>query len=566
MNNHINIKQQFIKILSHPVVLVVLLNGILISPSWVFRAADTSHLFSFWYEREIFTLFWLSADLLFLVTLMYITRFKPWHHRVRNAAMTIYLLLLTFEIYAAVIQQLFHRPPVLYNDLFLLVDALYLILNFGIGSWIISLLMLAVLGGLFFYVIPMMFNRLGASFRQDQFRSVILRVGIILWIGTLLVQVDWGLHKRDGAAQLVSYRLGKSVRTSLQYYTIMKSTDLAVLEERYTQFAERRWSSKPNVYFLILESYGKVLMQRPDFREIYLDMISGFADSLQFHGWHGATNYSEAPVNGGGSWLSTATLLTGLRIANEPLYHKFKEAEMPNMVQVFKRHGYRTFYLGPANRGRPGIPLANPYGFDTQVQFNELKYHGYHYGWGIIPDQYSLYFTEENYLKPTPEPVMLYFTSLATHTMWLDDAIPPIKSDWRDLNKTKEAPSSGENLLKHLEIRANEALLQPYKPENFLRLLHYDLEIFRRYITREIPKNSVVIIVGDHQPPLVTNSAHGLQTIIHIISKDQDFVRQFSRDGFTPGFLKPVDAGETITHEEIYPILMEHLSVGTVEE
>ncbi|MBS1271314.1 MAG: hypothetical protein MAGBODY4_00443 [Candidatus Marinimicrobia bacterium] len=142
--------------------------------------------------------------------------------------------------------------------------------------------------------------------------------------------------------------------------------------------------------------------------------------------------------------------------------------------------------------------------------------------------------------------------------MWKDRSIPPLVEDWRSLNSAgKEIPR--ESFGEHLKIRVKETMLQPYKPENFLRLIQYDMQVFQRFITRRIPENSVIVIVGDHQPPLVTRRQHGTETIVHVISRDTTFLQQFSSDGFSTGFRKDVDAPGVITHADIFPILMRNL-------
>jgi len=560
-----NIKYFFKRIINSPVTIALALNALLVHPAWIHRASLNAPLFGFWYEREIFTLFWISIDLLAILTLLYLTRNSPWHRWISRIAIILYEVLLAFEIYGAVIQQLFHRPPVLYNDIFLIVDALYLILNFGWGAWLVALGLIGLIILAFGWLIPWMFRAVSVSFRESPDSTYLRRIGILLWIGVALVQIDWGIHKRDAAAQLISYRLGQSIGTSLEYYHTMQSTDLGVLTDKYSQFASQEIANPPNVYLFVFESYGKVLLQRDDFSKHYLAMLGEFRDSLATRGWRAVTNYSDAPVNGGGSWMSSATILSGLWIANEPLYHKFIESESPNLVRILKSLGYHTVYLGPANRARPGIPIRNPYGFDRLVEYNDLHYRGRPYGWGMIPDQYSLFYANYHYLETVNKPVLLYFTSLATHTMWKDRAVPPVVEDWRSLNTTT-GEDRKETLGEHLKIRISETLLQPYKPDNFLKLIRYDLRVFQRFITGEIPENSVIVIVGDHQPPLVTRQKHGTETILHIISRDTTLLGQFPRDGFARGFRKDNDASGAVRHDDIFPILMRNLRSAYARE
>ncbi|MCF7804265.1 MAG: hypothetical protein K9N46_08255 [Candidatus Marinimicrobia bacterium] len=535
------------------------LNAILVFPSWFHKLAETGTVFGFWYTRQIFSLFWISVDLLAMLTLLYATRNKSWHRWVRRACITAYILLLAFEGYASVIQQLFQRPPVLYNELYLITDALYLVLDNGPVAWLILLIITALVAILILWIIPKMFGHLSRRLRETGSPEPILWTLGILWTAVLLVQIDWGIHKRDAAAQLVSYRAGQSVETSLEYYHTIRKTDWAALDSTFQEYANLQLSTRPNIYLIMLESYGKILLQHPKLQDGYNRIIRDFSDTLESRGWHAVTNYSDAPVVGGGSWLSSATILTGIRVANEPLYHSILKFDTSHLIRVLEELGYTTISVKPADRTRPGIPLENQFGFEIPVAYKDLHYTGTAFGWGIVPDQYSLNYAYHNYVAPETGPTMLHFTTLATHMPWSEQARPPLKADWRSLNNPNDSTAWNEDFFSHLRIRLHSLTMQPLNTDYFLKLLRYDFRVIQRFMRDKIAGDAVVLIVGDHQPAMVTRKSDGTQTIVHVLSKNKQLLSTFTKEGFAQGFQKPAEDSGTIAHQDLYPMLMESL-------
>ena len=163
----------------------------------------------------------------------------------------------------------------------------------------------------------------------------------------------------------------------------------------------------------MIEGYGKVLADHPKMGEAYTQFMKALEQDLRNQGWWTTTNYSIAPVRGGGSWMSMATVLSGIRMDNQALYTRFisQIQQTPHIPHFLQQQGYYTLTLQPPNRKRRGLPLENHYGYDTSIFFSDLNYNGQHYGWGIIPDQYSLNYTHEQFIKSINQPFFLFFES-----------------------------------------------------------------------------------------------------------------------------------------------------------
>jgi hypothetical protein len=79
--------------------------------------------------------------------------------------------------------------------------------------------------------------------------------------------------------------------------------------------------------------------------------------------------------------------------------------------------------------------------------------------------------------------------------------------------------------------------------------------MFTLFINQFGKQNDIFILVGDHQPPVLTRHKDGFETPIHIFCKDSTFVRGFNAYGFNPG-LQISPAHKSITHEGIYSMFM----------
>ena len=70
----------------------------------------------------------------------------------------------------------------------------------------------------------------------------------------------------------------------------------------------------------------------------------------------------------------------------------------------------------------------------------------------------------------------------------------------------------------------------------YLDALIYDLEVLRRYLVNRVKDDTLVIVVGDHQPPGgVTGSSTGHGVPLHVLSRRQSLVEPFLARGYASG-------------------------------
>ena len=66
----------------------------------------------------------------------------------------------------------------------------------------------------------------------------------------------------------------------------------------------------------------------------------------------------------------------------------------------------------------------------------------------------------------------------------------------------------------------------------------YTLKTLREYVTRYVTDDSLIIILGDHQPaPLITGEGASRSVPVHIISRDPELLAPFEEWGFIPGMV-----------------------------
>ena len=72
--------------------------------------------------------------------------------------------------------------------------------------------------------------------------------------------------------------------------------------------------------------------------------------------------------------------------------------------------------------------------------------------------------------------------------------------------------------------------------EAYGRSVVYDLEVLRRYLGELVTDDSLVIILGDHQPHSeVTDGNPATGVPVHVLSRDPSLLEPFRARGYVPG-------------------------------
>jgi len=522
----------------------------------------------------------LSVDILALLTLavgsIYILPAREAAWGVRTATAGIFFVLV-YQVYDAVAYTAFQRSGLFAEDVQYLVDVSYFALDSL--SWQtggLALLGLTATAGVVWLVPPAV--RVAADIGAASLRAqaALAAVHLIAWPIVLFVAPaqEWGTENltyqtsnERTRVRTVAAKVSENAQASVRLYTMLDTLGQAPVDSTYFRYDAIELERRPHVYLYMIESLGEVLATDPKLERPYREMMATVEDTLATDGWHTSSALAEAPVRGGRSWLAIASVLLGTRVDHQLLYERFQSSpdDVPSLVRFLDRQGYLTVTCQPYTVARPGLEITNPYGFEVLLHRDDLDYRGPTYGWGVVPmsDQYSLGFSHERHLKPAAEagqPFFYFFETVLSHALW-NYGLPPILDDWSDFNagdsqavRDRLAAEARTPYLLHDSITTPRIFDQPTRTR-YLRHIAFEMEVLVQYLLRDAPDGSLVILMGDHQPPLIESDTYDVP--IHILSRDPSLVQPFRDSGFVDGL--SLDKAPRWKHEGLFSLTVRSL-------
>jgi len=511
----------------------------------------------FEYPFRVYYLF--SLDLFVLVSLLSIVSYSEGRSRAQALVIGSIFFLLAYRTYDTTIVSMLHRSPIVYADASHVVGAVYLAMNASL-PWHHAATIGAGIGGvgLLAWGLPAAVRRLHRCVATPIGQRGVLAVNAIVWpLIIFAVFADRGTYQWRATYQSVCFSttecLVRNVGASMTLEEEVATRTQGARDSTYVKYQALDWNRPPSLYLVMVESYGSVLAA-PEGPGSYDRFMRRTADSLRAGGWHMATAQSEAPVFGGLSWLSAATLLSGTPVEHQPLLDVLRPTlpRYPHLVRLLQEQGYDTATLQPPVRTRPGLSVDNPYGFDRTFYLRDLDYRGPEVGWGIVPDQYSLSVAHERFVETAEAPFFLFFETVTSHGPW-DRPPPPLVDDPTALGR-EETRTSGTPVAEVPEEDPGRPEWSPLsQTERLFRMIQYEWRVLTDYLRTETPPNSLIVIVGDHQPYFADTESRA--TPLHILSKTKNLTRRFYEYGFVSG-LRPSTAADTLHHAGIYSLLV----------
>jgi hypothetical protein len=280
-----------------------------------------------------------------------------------------------------------------------------------------------------------------------------------------------------------------------------------------------------DLLLFVVESYGATVRERPLFVERLQPIYDAFDSSLQRAGFAAASSLLDSPTYGGSSWLAHATLATGVRTENQFQYSLLKTAAPKTLAGFFSAAGYRTVLVQPATT-RP-LPGDGFHGFEHCYFAAAFDYKGPSFAYAPMPDQYVIDFIDRRERMKNGPPRFIEFALVSSHLPWTEHA--RIIDDWAQIGDG----AIYENLEK---VRFSTWLDVSALSEGYAHSIAYDLDVLRRYVVERIADESLIIIIGDHQPAAqVTMDSPDNGVPIHVISRNRSFVKAFLARGYTRG-------------------------------
>jgi phosphatidylglycerophosphate synthase len=277
-----------------------------------------------------------------------------------------------------------------------------------------------------------------------------------------------------------------------------------------------------DVLLVFVESYGQMAVQGTSFSPGIDEVVDAGTQRLQVDGFSSRSGWLTSSTYGGGSWLAHSTLQSGVWIDTPSRYSELIASKRLTLTAAFRRAGWRTVADVPATHG--AWPEAHSfYHFEKIWDRDDLGYHGPKYGFSPMPDQYALQALQKLELaKRNRRPVFSEIDLTSSHTPWT--RIPPFIS-WNRLGNG--------SIFNRLPIdRAGLTNTQ----QGYARSIRYSLRALYSFVERYGNKNTVLIVLGDHQPSRVAEPA-SREVPTTIIAHDPKVIGRLSSWGWTNGML-----------------------------
>lgn len=437
-----------------------------------------------------------------------------------------YGMSLAYQLYYTAFDKIYHLEPVLFHDWFMLKVAVRIF--FFEFSWKNFFIALAAIG---FALLAFIAMYAMVTAGQDIVLSPGLNIifAVVAVLGLLCAKMYKPIQFPQVVFQSQFVSFIHNIRASRVARRQVKSLKLTRMKQ-YNITERTRLRTKPNIYFIVVESYGRIIADNPEFRAPYGALIEQLEEDLGTTGWNVMSNYSESPITGGASWISYTSMLYGLNVKGQglflTLFKNTRIAEYDSLFNWLRRQEYKTFRIsnlgGYKKMDIPYDRYSELYGVDRWILHSELAYRGPEYGFGPSPpDQYAVHFGKEVIDKETEGPFAVFYISQNSHTPF--ETPTEVVDDWRKLiDEDYVAPTQSK-------------IWSRPKFDLYGEAISYQLRYLTDFIQKEGNDDDVFILVGDHQPASLSVPIQSFQTPIHVVSKDSDFMELWHEYGFNPG-------------------------------
>ena len=285
-----------------------------------------------------------------------------------------------------------------------------------------------------------------------------------------------------------------------------------------------------DVVLAFFESYGRSALNQSRFQHYSLPALDRFSDILAEKGLASASAYLTSPTMGGQSWLAHSTLESGLWLAHQSYYNALMATDRLTLTKAFAKRGHRTVAMKPA------IVMPWPegphFGFQQIYAAEDMAYAGLPYNWVTMPDQYTFSAFEQFERSATDrdQPLFAEFSLISSHAPWTH--IPPVVEDWSSIGDGAIFSTWAEiGDPPHVVWADPERVRQQYA-----KSVQYVLDMLASYAANYVDENTLLIVVGDHQPaPLVTGEGVTRDVPMHVIAGNPALLEPFKDWGFVAG-------------------------------
>jgi hypothetical protein len=291
-----------------------------------------------------------------------------------------------------------------------------------------------------------------------------------------------------------------------------------------------------DVLLVFVESYGRFALEGPSAAPVTALLDRG-TRRLAASGYAARSGFLTSPTFGGMSWLAHATFQSGLWIDSQRRYDRLVEEGHPTLTGAFERAGWRTVVDIPSS-DPPWPEGQRLYGFDQMYGRRSMGYRGPGFGYGKVPDQFTLEALHRLELARQPRPpVWAEVDLVSSHTPW----VPlPRSVPWAQLGDGSVFAGIHETgQSSRAEVWGDQARLQAA----YSTSIGYSLSSLLGFVQRYGDDDLVLIVVGDHQPnSFVTGPGADHDVPVTVIAHDPAVLRRIDGWGWQEGLRPRPDA------------------------
>jgi hypothetical protein len=293
-----------------------------------------------------------------------------------------------------------------------------------------------------------------------------------------------------------------------------------------------------DVLLLFVESYGQVAVQGSSIAPADDAVLASGDKRLAAAGFSARSAWMTSPTFGGISWLAHSTFQTGLWVDTPQRYNQLLAAHRFTLTDAFDRAGWRTVDDVPSNDifWAPGKTV---FGFDQLYDRSDVGYRGPRFAFAEMPDQYVMAALQRLELAKTHRrPVFAEVDLVSSHEPWtrIPRMVPWDQLGNGSIFKTNKVDAGVGNLHisglgSYVDITGSPTVRAAYGES-----IQYTMNALISYVQHYGNENTVLIVLGDHQPWSVVSGAEPSHEVpISIIARDPEVLKRISGWGWTDG-------------------------------
>jgi hypothetical protein len=283
-----------------------------------------------------------------------------------------------------------------------------------------------------------------------------------------------------------------------------------------------------DVLLIFVESYGRSSLDHPAYGGRVRDALKAFDAALAEKGFGVRSAWVVSPTFGGESYLAHSTVLSGLWIDNRQRFAQLLGSGRETLVSDFNAGGWRTVAVMPAIT--EAWPEADFFRYGKIYNGPDLQYKGDPFEFLTMPDQFTLAaFQTRELAQIDRPPIMAEIALLSSHIPWapLPQFLPWDEVGDGSIFKTARTVETPADIWRDKRVE-----------EFYARSVEYVLQTVVSFITTYIGDNTLIMVIGDHQPmTFMAGEGVSHEVPMHIISRDAALLTALADESWVVGMM-----------------------------